>query len=979
MAKKYVKSYSNYIIKKSPLPTESGTIYENDLPTTGPDTNYVNGNRIEKTPGGFIFAVNDSPVEIKAYNTTSVSGDTYTLSDVNFKISDLQSINGLGSSFLLKEQKFVELNKTYDDFSKICYFGSTNAMLKSAIEGIINNFPAGLYVRNYQTSTISDTYITIPIEDIENNFNIDITDYKDILTNLPQSDLRVFHSSYLDFQLVLSNETIIGDVIGFTGYTEQLNPTGITFQISGQTLTNSSEFHIRPKRSKFDEFVLTLDDFQRMLLNERTTPKYKTTLKIPVETETGIRYDFNTFIWATSDNYNLDIQSADYVYFLESLINSSNLIDELYSDNLYRMLTHETIKNFDSGIISREIDEFRAEEIAIGGTKITNLLRLYGRSFDELKKYIEGINTANNITYDGVNNLPNTYFDGKLNESGWDTFTILNNFSNTGVTNNNMFMGLSGNYSVKEVDVELNKRLILNSKHILRSKGTRKSIRRLLGLFGVKESWYEMREFVQSVDSFLTGDSLYNIAELNYAIYPEDNITQENKEDYVFSFDQTLYDNTNIGLSAKCPICDSENYITTGDTIVSGICVENNHIFDLTGSTFGYPKPLISSNIYYFQQKGNWYRETGGIHIDSTGGTYVNEITYGNNPHIGDGTYDAGYDYVDQYRDTFKRYVRGKDDEIFDVTAYSNKGFGVSQRKNIDNKKIWYKNNLIRDNYSTSDERLILNDKNFAIGFDGDKILQSFFYNNNETQKISNTSIGVYNHTMSDSDLDNIFVENKTGTTNIIIDGVSLSNNRTFKIHNNVNGNGQDVTVGSHTTITSGSTLSLKYNTTSGWSWAPYGGEEEFALIRDMVLPYIEQIIPSTTIFDFVLKDKRTAKWLLVDDYCDRHSTGQFNGSRILTYQNISYFDENSTGLDQLLVEQVEKDFGTGFTEYGNFTGGRILDEGGGYQLMEDGGYSLLESPAILTGFGRLIKFIRTNTPECPTDRTASWEITNII
>ena len=79
MAKKYSKSYSNYILRSNPSATKDGYVYENDLPTTSQQYNSVDGNMITKTDGGFTFVVNRTIDESKTYNTEGWNNQTYTL------------------------------------------------------------------------------------------------------------------------------------------------------------------------------------------------------------------------------------------------------------------------------------------------------------------------------------------------------------------------------------------------------------------------------------------------------------------------------------------------------------------------------------------------------------------------------------------------------------------------------------------------------------------------------------------------------------------------------------------------------------------------------------------------------------------------------------------------------------------------------------------------------------------------------------
>lgn len=967
---KLVKSYSNHIIRKNPTPTPDGYIYETDMGTTIQQNELVGGILNARTSGGYGTMTSLLPNEQKDYNNIGWSENRYTLSNLDLTVADFQN-NLINNTLSLKTNKNVTLNLNTDDLSQISYFGSLNAELKSSVDDIINRFPASLFIDEDNTTITTGKTITIPIAEIQNNFNIDIIDYGN--TNVTYN-LRTLDTSYSDYEITSIDGTVLSQITGFTGYIAESGNT-ITLNLT-ETLTGltTTAYHIKPKETKRIEFFNSLDSFQKQLLNERTNPKYRSIFKVPTETDNGIEFEFVDFVWSTSDGYNLDIQSADYVYFMKTLIDATNFIDETFSDNLYRMLVHDTIKNMDL-TYEKEIDEIRLEEIIVGGSKIQKVLRLYGRSFDELKDYSDGLLTVNKISYDVKNNIPREYLNSKQTQSGWESFSLLNTISSHEKTQDNLFPGISGSYNTIEIDDELTRRLILNTKNIFKSKGTRKSIRRLFNLFGVKEEWYQIREYVQPIDNFITGNTLDEIAALNDVIIRTSSPANEDMSEYEFTASESLYSNLNIGIKIKCPTCGSENYVVTGDTNASGICIEDNYLFSLTDGMIGYPKPVPNSNNYYFQQKGNWYRETGGIHTNLTGGTYVTEITTGNNPHAGYGEYDNGYDYINQFSDIFKRYVRGlTSNSTVGISGYTNQGFTISSRKIEDNTKVWCKNTTDRDTYNIRDENLVLNIKNFVIGFDGDKILQSFFENNNGVQKIGNTTGDYYEYIPEQHDSDYVLITNTSGTTYINWGGLMFSENKTIKIHNNLNGNGQNIIGDSGILIGSGETIIIKYDfNTSLFSWEKYNGEDEFELIKAITLPYIEQIIPSTTIFDFVLIDRENPKWLLVDNFCERNVSGSVNGNKIIVYQNINYFDETSTGVTQDLIDKIELDFGTGFTQY-SINEMYLLTEEGGILLMEDDGYSVMDSGVITTGFDRIIAFKRANDENCDVDRTPTWE-----
>ena len=97
-------------------------------------------------------------------------------------------------------------------------------------------------------------------------------------------------------------------------------------------------------------------------------------------------------------------------------MNIADFYDEHFTDNIYRSMTHESIKNLDWSID----DEDKIE----GGNKFAKVLRLFGYEFDNIKSYIDNLNNTNTISYNEVNNLPDYFFTDKLEEEGWDVKLI---------------------------------------------------------------------------------------------------------------------------------------------------------------------------------------------------------------------------------------------------------------------------------------------------------------------------------------------------------------------------------------------------------------------------------------------------------------------------------------------------------------------------------------------------------------------------
>ena len=330
------------------------------------------------------------------------------------------------------------------------------------------------------------------------------------------------------------------------------------------TVDKCSPFNIRirPNKGVVSDYFDSLDHFQRTLLNRLSNPIYTASFELIGEDENGYFTYIDTFTFPTTyGEYNLGTFGSAFDAYVEKLTNISEFYDERFTDNLWRSMTHESIKNFDW-----TIDE--DGEYTNGANKVQKLIHVWAREFDEIKGYIDAINSYNVVTYDNSNNLPDYFFSDKLEDDGWDikpiypfilneykdTFDIEFDWENidgadielseksnrivdsegnpifedggyikrsfTQIIDENeelsslgsKFRPYSGKdkeleneddcenvyksysdetvYSVVDANNEFMKRFLINSKYILRKKGTIDGIESMMSLFGLKSKRY---------------------------------------------------------------------------------------------------------------------------------------------------------------------------------------------------------------------------------------------------------------------------------------------------------------------------------------------------------------------------------------------------------------------------------------------------------------------------------------------------------
>jgi len=201
--------------------------------------------------------------------------------------------------------------------------------------------------------------------------------------------------------------------------------------------TGLNELHIRPTKKYLDEFYNECDNFQRLILNPKSTPKYKATFSVIKENENGYYREFEDFIFPTSEGgYNIDATSYGFNTYTTRLSQIGEFYDEFFTDNLYRSMTHEAIKNFD-WTYTREFVEGDEEEYVLGGEKVQKALRVFAREFDEILSYINNIKNLNRVTYDERGNLPDYFLTDTVENEGWNVSLVTPfNLSGNSVFNN---------------------------------------------------------------------------------------------------------------------------------------------------------------------------------------------------------------------------------------------------------------------------------------------------------------------------------------------------------------------------------------------------------------------------------------------------------------------------------------------------------------------------------------------------------------
>ena len=187
--------------------------------------------------------------------------------------------------------------------------------------------------------------------------------------------------------------------------------------------TRDGNFIIQPKADVIEEYFDTLEGFEKQLLTRKTKPLYRNSFVTPVESESGFFMQKQRYIWP-SNGYCIDVSSPAYNSYINSLIDMARNMDNFCSNNIIERMTHESIKNFDWSY-RRVYDEGDEVDNIEGGQRMEDILLIYGRIYDDIKRYIDGIYFTSRVTYDNFNNLCNAEISDKNELRGWEIHSTI--------------------------------------------------------------------------------------------------------------------------------------------------------------------------------------------------------------------------------------------------------------------------------------------------------------------------------------------------------------------------------------------------------------------------------------------------------------------------------------------------------------------------------------------------------------------------
>ena len=466
----------------------------------------LNGNNFNNTASQTIFSFGGFSVTSNFEGRKKIDYTNELTSFVRAVTLETLGVSDTQSEILHNKSNNVVLNLDKSSLNTFIRFGSAYEFLRNCIENIIINYPASLFLNSQVSRNNNTTYFDylydpisnsstfkIPINCITNTFGL-VYNYGNISV-LDNNELRNINLSFNKYIIwtPLNSTGNTSTILGYTGNTSGRNY--LMIKASGNpfsmiTLTNSAaiNFHIKPNNFMFEEFRSLLSPYEKYIVSSRVNNDgFNFIIKDPTLLDDG-NVIFSDIIlqWTTGDKYNIDISTPSYQKFLEIILTIGSKYDKVKTDLIARFLTPASIKAYDL------TDE----------GKMTKLLRIYGREFDQMREFIDSLVYINKVTYDKINNIPDQLIINLSKTFGWNYFSLVNEeeLVNSFLTIDENERDLNTDLMPAEIDIELWRRILINTNYFWKSKGTRESIKAMFLLLGIPEPFVNITEYVYTVD-----------------------------------------------------------------------------------------------------------------------------------------------------------------------------------------------------------------------------------------------------------------------------------------------------------------------------------------------------------------------------------------------------------------------------------------------------------------------------------------------
>lgn len=624
---------------------------------------------------------------------TGLFSDPYTLE--NLKIDDIEE-----TKRLIEKNFKVYPNFDISQITSFSLYGSLQKRLSGSVTKIINFFPAAIEVNNPANfgiiSTPTATNISFDSINDETTFDLDVFTFNnpfaiDYSVNARRNletrpfavskyrNLRDYYESYAVYFKDLTTEYQIVDFIptqSLTGGTATITVKGDPFNNKTTPITQTFETLIIKPNNLTTEKIFSddFDEIEDFLLNRKTVPLYTPNFLYPDYDSDGNYTMYNEKVtWKLGGYWNLDILSDNFDKYLSKLQKIAELLDSYKTNLISRFLITGAFKDFDTA-----------------DQKVEKVLQIYGRSFDEVKKFIDALAHMNSVNYVVGDDIPSQLLVNLAQTLGIDPniSPVTNEDFLTSVFSPNtkqVYEGQTKPDTPSELNYQYYRNLILNAAYMFKSKGTRKSIEYLMRMIGAPDALVDFNEIVYLVDTKLN----------------------------VSKFDSKFANISGGTFFNEKPILDPTNLYSIQGKTFSGYTTSG--VIQLTPSSRedfpidedGYPKTASSNEDYFFQLGSGWFEQTPkhrSIELPDLENSSFNP----QNPFLVSTIkpYRYGQDFLDRFRK---------------FPNMENYGFEI--KKIVDNQKSWDIQTEIRKNnvtsagvdYKTKDDRYVINTKNIEL------------------------------------------------------------------------------------------------------------------------------------------------------------------------------------------------------------------------------------------------------------------------
>ena len=353
------------------------------------------------TQGNFEFTTS---VTEKVNRTFNVGAFSEPISLEGLDINDLTE-----SRRIMATQFRVYPNYDVSQVLNFSMYGSLSKRFEVSITEIIHRFPASLDIlfnnEDFVTgatatnisydSTLNETSFRINVSRINNPFDIDYS--LSAATNLSVREITVspyrnLYNTYLDYCVAINDN--IFNIVSFTP-SQTLSTGFIEFIVSGAPFGTTAttifeEFQVRPNDFVVDRiFTEDFDEVQKFLLNRLIRPEYTAVFQVPQQNEDGQFFtNFQQVTWPKSGPWNLDIRSFLFESYLGQLESIAINLDSFKTNLISRFLVTDSLKEFDTL-----------------GQKVEKIFQIYGRSFDQIKQFIDALAYMNSVSYNPSNDI----------------------------------------------------------------------------------------------------------------------------------------------------------------------------------------------------------------------------------------------------------------------------------------------------------------------------------------------------------------------------------------------------------------------------------------------------------------------------------------------------------------------------------------------------------------------------------------------